>query len=126
MVPRPRALHDAGPPAASAVLRDVAAGGAAADYEREGLQGHGAEELFAGSFYGCGVERGGGGCGGGRGGRDVVAHECAELGVVGGADVDVGEGVGGVEEFGGGAEVWDGFPYEERFSGAGVQFLAAA
>lgn len=79
------------------------------------MQGHGAEELFAGAFYS--------GRGEGGGGR-VVAHEGEEFGVVGRADVDVGEGVGGVEEFGGGAEVGDGLPDKQRFFGAGVEEFA--
>ena len=46
--------------------------------------------------------------------------------MVRGAYVDVGECVGGVQELGWDAEVWDGLPYEERFVGVGVQAFAAA
>ncbi len=41
--------------------------------------------------------------------------------MVGGADVDVGQGVGAVQEFGRCAEIWDWFPNEQRFRTARVE-----
>jgi len=44
--------------------------------------------------------------------------------VVGTADVDVGQGVGAVEELAGDAEIRDRLPYEERLRGVGIEGFA--
>jgi hypothetical protein len=41
--------------------------------------------------------------------------------VVGGADVDIWQGVGAVQKFSGRAEIWDWLPDEEGFRTAGVE-----
>lgn len=104
---------------ASAVLGDVAAVCAAADDDGDGGEGHGGQEhlsgvLDKGAVYGAVWEGGGG------------THQGAELGVVGGADVDVAEGGGGGEKLVWDAAVGDGLPDEEGFGRRkGVEGLAA-
>lgn len=95
---------------AAAVLGDVAAVCATADNDGDGGERHRSQKHLGcvfdkGAVYGAVGKRGGG------------AHEGAELGVVGGADVDVAEGGGGGEELGGEATVGDGLPDEEGFRG---------
>jgi hypothetical protein len=46
--------------------------------------------------------------------------------VVWGADIDVRESVGGVEKFGGDAEVGDGLPNEEGFRSLGFNSFSSA
>ncbi len=46
--------------------------------------------------------------------------------MVGGADIDVREGVGAIKEFGGRAEVGNGLPDEEGFGTCGVQNFSPA
>ena len=116
------ALDDGRTTRAAPVLGQVAALGAAADDEGVALQGHAGEQLLARALDGLAGDVA-------RGRVDaevVVAHEGCELGVVGAADVDVGEGVGEVEQLVGDAQVRHGFPYEEGFLCARVDGLAFA
>lgn len=87
------ALDDGGAARAAPVLGEVAALGAAADDEGVGLERHAGQELLARALDGVA---------GDFPGQEIdpkigIAHEGCELGVVGTADVDVGEGVGQVE-----------------------------
>ncbi len=88
------------------------------------MERHGGEELLAESLDGGFAD--GGGRSGGVEAEEGVAHEGGELGVVRGADVDVREGVGGVEELGWDAEVRDGLPDEEGLAERGIERFEGA